>query len=90
MDAAPLVLTAAEVAARFRKSTDWFYDNRRKLEKKGFPKGLPGVRGRWSAAAVDRWIGGEMPGKTVDDQAAREARRLVVDERIALLAGGKV
>lgn len=70
----PQVLTPSEVAARLRRSLDWFRRNRRRLCAHGFPEPLPGTYCRlYSAAAVDRWIAGDACPASNDDAKLREA-----------------
>jgi hypothetical protein len=68
----PQVLTSTEVARLLRRSVRWFRRAQKELHAHGFPPPLAGV-GRpplWSAAAVDRWLRGELP-------AIRDARSLI-------------
>ncbi len=80
------VLTAAEVAARVRRSLNWFRRNRHRLQAEGFPAPLPGFHNRlWSTAAVDRWLAGEVPAPPVETEA--DAITLRIKERAKVIAG---
>lgn len=52
----PLTMTAEEVASALQLKPGGFRVRRRMLEDAGFPRPLPGLRGRWSAEAVRAWI----------------------------------
>lgn len=55
------LIDAAEVASKLGHSKNWFYSNRRKLEKDGFPP--PSLQGRWDNAAIDFWLDNLLPEK---------------------------
>lgn len=70
------VISAAEVAFLLKwDCVDSFRNNRRKLEKAGFPQKLPGVPG-WSRASVLRWIDSNAGRDPVDAPAADNVVRL--------------
>lgn len=56
-------LTRAQVAAELGETLDWFYRNRKRLERDhGFPPALPGTNGRkWDLKAINAWKDAQMP-----------------------------
>ncbi len=61
------LLNMAEVARKLGRSVEWFYRNRRRLEREhGFPASIAGLGKRWDPAAIDAWL---------DRQMAPELRR---------------
>jgi|SRR5262245_9258280 len=52
------LLTLGEVAALFNRSVYWFYENRRKLERRGFPQ--PIARGAYDPEAIAAWRRAQM------------------------------
>lgn len=87
------VLTAADVAALFGRSTRWFYANKKAMIADGFPKALPHTSGRlWSRKAIERWleddaapIGRAHRVITTFDRDAIERAGKELDRRIAAL-----
>src|SRR5262249_37189211 len=53
-------MTTAEVAAMLRRSVEWFYRNRRKLERRGFPS--PVLANSYDPTAIQAWRLSQMPG----------------------------
>ena len=75
-------LTTAEVAAMFRRSVDWFYRNRRKLERRGFPR--PVVWNSYDPDAVSAWRRSQMPAPlraALGDGAAVDAAAMTEELR---------
>lgn len=65
-------LTAAEVAAGFRRSLPWFQRNRAALEARGFPRPVDGCGMRWDPAAIARWQDSQLPMPLATPEAAAE------------------
>jgi predicted DNA-binding transcriptional regulator AlpA len=55
MTAAPTVLRAAALGRLLGRSTTWFYQHRRALEKAGFPA-KDALLGGWHRPAVEAWL----------------------------------
>lgn len=59
------LLSPAEVAEKLGFSLDWFYRNKNRLFKNGFPPPVFGnrrhARARWDDGAIDLWLDLKMP-----------------------------
>lgn len=89
------LLSVAETAARFARSSEWFRRHRRRLERDtGFPP--PVLPGLWDPVAIDRWLDSRMPAhlhpahppeaetpEAAPDAAARRARLAARADAIA-------
>lgn len=81
-----MTMTADQVAAALQRSVEWFYDQRSRLERAGFPQPLPGF-GRallYSRERVLAWINDPLrPGRGDDIDVTN-----LLAQRAAALASG--